>query len=47
MWRNLYLAFGLLVCTSFGWARWTGYEFGDDAAANWSQQGANQYQHHK
>lgn len=47
MLRNAYLVFGILVCTTIGWARWTGHEFGDDATTVWSQQGANQYQHHK
>ncbi len=43
MWHGAYLAFGLLVCLAYGWATWSGYELGDDAATSWSQQGINHY----
>lgn len=42
-WRMLYLAFCFTVFAGVSWTRWSGYEFGDDAATAWQQQSATQY----
>jgi hypothetical protein len=41
--RKLFFVYALSICSGVLYSQLTGYEFGNDAASTWSQQGVNRY----